>query len=375
LSTSSGELVNIQPNLGRLLGPGSTFALDGDAHRNRRMLLTPAFHGKRIKGYERIFEEETAAETSKWPQAKAFETLGSMQRITLNAILRAVFGADPARLDALRRVIPPWVALASLLVVVPDPPQLLRGLPPWRGLDARRAAYDRIVDELIDEASADRRLEDRDDILAILLRNSHDDRQGMTRRGIADELLTLLAAGHETTSATLAWTFERITRHPEVLAKLADEADGQENDYRQAVIQEVQRVRTVVWFTGRRVHSSNFELGQWVIPHGYSVMIPIELLHNRREEFPEPDRFDPQRFIGRRPNTFAWAPYGAGLRRCVGAAFATAEMDVVLRTVLRNFTVDETRNPAERTHSRGVLLAPADGGRITVHRRRGPALR
>ena len=192
----------------------------------------------------------------------------------------------------------------------------------------------------------------------------------MTRREIGDELLTLLAAGHETTASTLGWAFERISRHPEVLRRLVAEADTEDNSYRQATIFEVQRNRTVIDFAGRHVEAPSYELGEWVIPQGYSIMVSLCQLHENPEVFPQPERFDPQRFIDAKPNTFAWVPFGGGTRRCVGAAFANMEMDIVLRTVLRQFTVQTTDAPGEKRHSRGVAFTPARGGRVVVYRRR-----
>jgi cytochrome P450 len=193
----------------------------------------------------------------------------------------------------------------------------------------------------------------------------------MSRSDVGDELLTLLAAGHETTAATLGWAFERISRHPRVLAALVDEAATDDNEYRQATILEVQRARTVIDAAGRHVYSPTFELGEWVIPRGYSIVVAISQLHHRSEDFPDPERFDPTRYIGTRP-TFAFMPFGGGTRRCVGAAFANVEMDVVLRTVLRHFEIDTTSAPDEKSHSRGVAFTPKKGGRIIVHRRATP---
>lgn len=368
-TANTDDLGNVQPNLSRVLGPGSVFALDGAEHRRRRRLLTPPFHGKSVKNYEKIFEEETLRESANWPEGQAFETLEPMMRITLNAILRAVFGADGERLDDLRRIIPPWVTLGSRVVSVPTPKRTYGRYSPWGRLARYRREYDAVINRLIDEVTADPGFDDRNDVLALLLRSTYEDGSVMTRQEIGDELLTLLAAGHETTAATLAWAFERITRHPEVLAKLVEEAQTDDNDYRQATILEVQRNRTIIDFAGRHVYSPTFELGEWVIPQGHTVLTSILLMHDRADEFPAPQRFDPQRFLGNRPSTFAWIPFGGGTRRCVGAVFANVEMDVVLRTVLRHFAIETTTAPGEKWHSRGVAFTPKHGGRMVVHRR------
>ncbi|MEZ0339451.1 cytochrome P450 [Mycobacterium sp. pV006] len=360
---------NIQPNLSRVLGPGSVFALDGADHRRRRKLLTPPFHGRSIKNYEKIFEEETLREAATWPEGRPFEILEPMMRITLNAILRAVFGADGSHLDDLRRIIPPWVTLGSKVAVLPTPSRTYGRFSPWGRLAVYRRQYDEVVSRLIDDVRNDPEFDQRDDVLALLLRSTYEDGSAMSRQDIADELLTLLAAGHETTASTMGWVFERISRHPEVLEKLVAEVDTEGNEYRQATLLEVQRARTVIDFAGRHVYAPTFELGEWVIPRGYSIVVAIDQVHQRLQEYPDPQRFDPQRFLGQRPNTFSHIPFGGGTRRCVGAVFANVEMDVVLATVLRHFTVETTTAPGEKTHSRGVAYTPKDGGVVTLRRR------
>jgi cytochrome P450 len=372
-TTSPEELGNIQPNLSRLLGSGSVFALDREDHRRRRRLLAPPFHGKSMKNYEAIIEEETLRETANWPEGRPFATLPSMNRITLNAILRAVFGAEGAEQDELRRTIPPWVTLGSRLAAMPKPKRNYGRYSPWGRLDEWRRQYDGVVDKLIAAERADPNFADRNDVLALLLRSTYDDGSVMSRKDIGDELLTLLAAGHETTASTLGWAFERLSRHPEVLADLVEEADnaaqGGGNELRQAAILEVQRARTVIDFAARRVYPPVYQLGEWAIPRGESIIVSIGQIHDNPDAFPNPERFDPYRYVGTKPPAFAWIPFGGGTRRCVGAAFANMEMDVVLRTVLRHFTIETTTAPGEHWHSRGVAYTPKDGGRIVVHRR------
>lgn len=366
------EVGNIQPNLSRVLGPGSVFALDGSEHRRRRRLLTPPFHGKSIKNYERVFEEETQRETANWPDGQEIRTLEPMMRITLNAILRAVFGADGEKLDELRSIIPPWVTLGSKLAVVPSPPRQFGSWTPWARLTEYRRRYDAVIDRLIDEVTADPRFAERDDVLALLLNSTYEDGTAMTRQEIGDELLTLLAAGHETTASTLAWAFERVTRHPAVLAGLVAEAATDDNEYRQATLLEVQRNRTVIDFAGRHVYAPTFALGDWVIPRGYSIVVALAEIHEHADDYADPERFDPQRFVGARPSPVAHVPFGGGTRRCVGAVFANVEMDVVMRTVLRHFVIEPSTAPDEKMHSRGVAYTPKDGGRIVVRRRPSP---
>lgn len=367
-TTSPDVLHNIQPNLSRIFGSGCVFGLEGTAHRARRKLLTPPFHGKSVKAYERIVEEETRREIASWPDGVAFPTLEPMMRITLNIILRAVFGADGVELQRLRELLPTWVTLGSKLAVLPTPKRELRWTP-WAKLASYRRDYDGLIDTLIDNARRDPNLDQRTDVLSLFLRSTYDDGSTMTRAELGDELLALLAAGHETTASTLAWAFERISRHPAVLDRLVAEADTDDNTYRQATILEVQRARTVIDFSGRHVAVPMYQLGEYTLPQGYSIIVGLDQLHENPEVFPHPERFDPQRFIDARPNTFAWVPFGGGTRRCVGAAFANMEMDIVLRTVLRHFTIQTTDAPGEKWHSRGVAYTPKNGGRVVVRRR------
>lgn len=368
-TTSPDVLGNIQPNLSRLLGSGSVFGLEGDDHRQRRRLLAPPLHGKSIKNYETIIEEETLREIAGWPEGRPFATLPSTMRITLNAILRAVFGAEGAELDELRRILPPWVTLGSRLAQLPKPPRTFGRYSPWGRMAEWRRRYEVVLDKLIADERADPQFENRNDVLALMLRSTYEDGSAMSRNDIGDELLTLLAAGHETTAASLGWAFERLSRHPDLLAALIAEADTDGNELRQATILEVQRTKTVIDLAGRHVYAPVYELGQWAIPRGSSIVVSISRMHANAEAFPDPDRFDPQRFIGAKPPSFAWIPFGGGARRCVGAVFANMEMDVVLRTVLRHFTIETTTAPGEKYHSRGVAFTPKDGGKIVVHRR------
>ncbi len=365
---STDDLINVQPNLSRIFGPGSVFALDGKEHRARRKLLAPPFHGQSIKNYEKVIEEETLRETAGWPEGCEFRTLEPMNRITLNVILRTVFGADGAELDFLREIIPPWAELGSRMATLPEPPFSTGRHSPWGKLEEFRRNFDRTVFALIDKAQADPRLDERTDILALLLRSTYEDGTPMSRQDVSDELLTLLGAGHETTASTLGWAFERLRRHPEVLAKLVEENEAGGNEYRQATIQELQRNRTVIDFSGRHVLAPHFDLGEWRIPHGYTVMLALANVHANADVFPNPERFDPDRFVDTRTPT-AWIPFGGGTRRCIGAAFANVEMDVVLRTILRHFVIDTDDAPEERIHFRGIAFTPKDGGRIVVHRR------
>ncbi|MET3861429.1 cytochrome P450 [Dietzia sp. 2505] len=366
-------LTNIDPNLGRVLGEQSMFALEGTDHRRRRKLLTPPLHGRCITGYEAVVEEETRRELDSWIVGRPFASMPSMTRITLDIIIRTVFGARDDELVTLRRVIPPMVEAGSAVVITPELPERVGPVRVGAvGPRARFARYKKVYDDAINALIArgrrDDRLDERDDILAMMLQSTYDDASSMTDREIRDELTALLVAGHETTATTLAWALERLSRNPAVLDQLVAEVDAGGTDYRHATILEVQRSRPVIDLAGRNVQAPHLDLGPWRIPRGYNVMVAISLLHDDSVHFAEPERFDPTRFLDTTPPP-AWLPFGGGTRRCIGAAFATMEMDVVLRTLLSMYEIVPTTERDEKWHSRGVAFAPHRGGRITVRRR------
>jgi cytochrome P450 len=369
LFTTNTDLIARAGVLGEMFGPGSTFSLDGTEHRERRKLLVPPFHGKRMASYEGIIEEEVLRETASWPEGREFESMPSMMRITLNAILRTVFGAEGAALDELRALLPDMVLHASRLAVMP--PFVRRDLGPWSPggkLAANRERYDEIIGRLIADIRNDPKFDERNDVLTLMLQARYEDGSPITDDHVADELLTLLAAGHETTATTLAWTVERLRRNPRLLARLAAEVEAGGSGLVQATIWEAQRTRPVINATARTA-KTRIRLGEWVIPERHTIMASISLAHAAEDSFAGAQVFDPDRFIASPPDNYAWIPYGGGVRRCIGAAFANMEMNVTLRTLLREFEFGTTYAAGERLHSRGVATAPARGGRAVVYRR------
>jgi cytochrome P450 len=371
--TGDDDADNLDVNLGRVLGPGSLFALRGEAHRRQRRLLVPPFHGRRLGAYQRIVEEEAVRELARWPVGRPFATLPSTMRITLNVILRAVFGAEGGEFDRLRELLPRLVTLGSRLATLPLPTVDLGRWSPWGRFRLLRREYDTIVERLIATAERDGDLDGRDDILAMMVQARYDDGTPLTHAEIADQLLTLLSAGHETTATTLAWAVERLRRHPDVLRELVAEAAAGGSALRQATITEVQRTRPVVELVGRQVKADGLRLGRWTLPRGCVVLVGIGLIHDDPAVFDDPAAFRPARFLDTRPDLYRWIPFGGGSRRCLGAAFAAMEMDVVLRTLLRDVTLQPTTEPAERWHSRGIANAPARGGRALISRGGAPA--
>ena len=356
-------------NLGRVLGQGSLFALRAEEHRKQRKLLVPPFHGRRLAAYEDIVEEETARELATWPEGREFPTLPSWNRITLNVILRAVFGAEGDELSQLRALLPRLVTVGSRLALLPLPELSRLRWSPWGRFRALRREYNAIIERLITTAKQDGNLDERDDILALMLQARYDDGSPMSHRAIADQLVTLLTAGHETTATTLAWAVERLRRHPSALRDLVAEVDAGGKALREATIVEVMRTRPVIDFVSRQVRSDSVQIGRWILPRGHVVIASISLLHENEDLFPRARTFDPTRFLDAKPDLYQWIPFGGGTRRCLGAAFATMELHVVLRTLLRDVTLAPTTEPDEKWHFRGVANAPARGGRAVAYHR------
>ncbi|HET7444190.1 MAG TPA: cytochrome P450 [Solirubrobacterales bacterium] len=354
--------------LGEILGPGSLFSMDEDRHLRERRMLLPPFHGDRMRSYEGIVEEEALAAMASWPEGEEFATHPSFQSTTLRIILRAVFGAEGRELAALQKLLPPLTAIGQRLVTAPPLRRDYGRRSPGGRYRQMHARYRELVDAVIDEHLADPALEERIDILALMLRAQAEDGEELDRSECADELLTLLVAGHETTASALSWSVERLSRHPEVLHRLETEARGEDATLRLATINEVLRVRPVISATGRMVMKP-FELGEWRVPAGMRVVTGIVPMHEDGRFHADAERFEPDRYVGRKPDTYAWIPFGGGMRRCLGAAFAQFEMDVVLRTLLRNFELQPTAALPERESFRGVAFAPSKGGRAVVRRR------
>ncbi|MCV7152039.1 cytochrome P450 [Mycolicibacterium pyrenivorans] len=372
LFSSSRELIGRpQNNLGGdVLGPGSIFNLEGDELLARRKLLLPPFSGKNMRAYESITEEEAIREIRTWPEGTEFATLEPMMRITLNTILRAVFGAEGAELDELRVLMPKAVEFGSKIALMPS--IVRKDVGPWSP-GGKFAQYRRRMDELLKslmaQARSDPKFTERGDVLSLLLQARYDNGEPISDSYIVDELLTMLVAGHETTSTQLAWTIERIRRHPDLLTRLTEEVDAGGNELLLATIAESQRTRPVLTAALRRT-KARIRLGEWVIPEGDTILASTQLAMAAEQSFPDAEKFNPDRFVGNPPNPFAWIPFGGGMMRCIGASFATMEMEVTLRAMLREFRLEPTTEPDEKPHSRGVTVTPARGGRVVVYRRK-----
>jgi cytochrome P450 family 138 len=359
-----------EPNLGLVLGPGSSFGLQGEKHRRHRKLILPQFHGDRMRAYESLIEAETMEEIAQWREGREFAVQSSMMRITLDTILRGIFGAQGAEFDALRTLMPRMIKLGSKLALVPALHRDFGPWSPWRRMTAMRAELDGIFATLIARAVADPAMDQRSDILSLLLQARYDNGEPMSHSEIGDELFTLVVAGHETTATSLAWAFERLRRHPGVLDRVVEELDAGKSDLLQATVYEVLRTRPIIDAVSRQVIAPALALGPWIIPAGHTITVNIGLVHGNEAVFSDADRFDVDRFAQAGPEMYSWVPFGGGSRRCPGAAFANLEMLVVLRTVLREFRLVPTDARDERITSNGVVSAPGRGGRVVVYRRR-----
>jgi cytochrome P450 family 135 len=351
-----------------VLGPRSVLLLDEEAHLHQRRLLLPAFHGESVRRYGELMKEIAAREAASWPRGEPLAMRPRMQSITLEVILRAVFGIQEAeRLARLRTLIPPLLATSNAIVWMP---WLRRELPfgPWRRFVRARAQVDEIIYDEIQHRRGLEDLAERDDVLSLLLAARDENGVAMTDGELRDELVTLLVAGHETTAIGLAWALERLARNQDVLDRLRAELDRGDETYLEAVVKETLRSRTVVFDVARHL-SSAVELKGHVLPAGSYVVPAIALVHRLATLYPDPEAFRPGRFLDGQPDPYTWIPFGGGIRRCIGAAFASFEMKVVLATLLGTVTVRQAQAHDEPAKFRNVTLVPAKGARVVVEDR------
>jgi hypothetical protein len=352
-----------------IVGTHSVILLDGGAHMEQRKLLLPAFHGERIERLESVVAEVAEREVASWPQGTL--TLHErMQGLTMEIILRAVFGMPPGeRLEAMRQRLSAMLAFGerpiSLVPPLPDPfDSVLRRVGPFVGFLRIQAEVDEMIEELIAERRRDG--SEGDDVLAMLLAARHSDGEPMSAAELRDELMTLLVAGHETTATSLSWAFEQISRAPQVLARLNDELEGDDDAYLVATIQEVLRRRPVLPNSAPRLVKKPIEVGGWDYPTGVSLVPHAYLVQHDPEIYPDPYSFRPERFLSRPPGTYTWIPFGGGRRRCLGASFAMLEMKVVLRAVLTTRALTPSSAAPEPARRRNITVTPRDGGRVSL---------
>ena len=355
-----------------LLGSRSVLLLEGAEHISRRKLMLPAFHGERMRAYESVMEEVVQREIDSWPLGGEFAIHPRMQAITLEVIMRAVFGvSDPVRLDRLRELLRRMLQMtaAPALQLLGFATRRLGERGPYGRFERLRHEVDAELFAEIAERRADPGLAEGEDILALLVRARFEDGEPMPDEEVRDQLMTLLLAGHETTATALAWTFDLLLRNPAPLRRLRDElADDGDDSYLRAAITESLRLRPVVPIAGRRL-AHDLEADGLRLSAGTDVSPAIWLTHTRPELYPEPYAFRPERFLEDAPETYGWIPFGGGIRRCLGAAFAEFEMRVVLRAVLGRCELSAADPRPERVGRRNVTFSPRNGTRVRLERR------
>jgi cytochrome P450 len=355
------------------VGPNSVILLDERPHLEQRKLLLPAFHGERMQRLTGLMTELAEREVDSWPREQPIELHPRLQQLTLEIILRAVFGLERGpRLEQLRDLLTQLLAFSeNPLSLVPVAQRLGRWIPSLRRFNDVLARTDRLIFELVEERRRDAAVsEERADVLATLLAARHEDESPMSEQEIRDELVTALVAGHETTASQLAWAFERLSREPAALARLVEELDAGEGDpYLTATIYEVMRLRPVLPNAEPRLTMEPIEIGGFRYPAGVLLLASAFLVHRDPEIYREPYAFRPERFLENPPGTYTWIPFGGGRRRCLGASFALQEMKVVLRAVLTGCELQPASEAAEPTRRRSITFSPAGGAAVVLHDR------
>jgi cytochrome P450 len=342
-------------------GPESILLLDGDRHLRMRKLMLPPFHGEAIAHYADLVQQITDREIDSWRPGATIRTRTLAQTITMEVIIRAVFGvSDPERIGELKRLMPGLSSPSPFLLLMQKD---LGPRSPWGRFVRRRDQVDRLLYEEIER----RRRDPGDDILTLLLSARDEDGRPLTDRELRDELITLLLAGYETTATSIGWAFERLLRTPAALRRLTDEVkEGESTEYLDAVIKETLRVRPVIPEVFR-APSETVELGGYSFPAGTQMAAAILLVQlDPRLYGPDPQAFRPERFLDGAPEPYTWVPFGGGVRRCLGAAFAQLEMRVVIAAVLRRAVLRAPRAASEPARFRGVTMLPTRGGEALV---------
>jgi cytochrome P450 len=366
----SGEAV--RPFLEPVVGPHSVFVLDEAEHLRERKLLLPPFHGERIQTYADTFEEITAREVERWPLGTPFALRERMQLLTLEAILRTVFGIrDEAVIARFQETVQSMGTSGDLVVWMPALRRDWDRVGPWARFKRARARVHALVDAEIDRTQSDPGLDTRDDVLALLVRARREDGSAMSRAELRDELMTVIAAGHETTATGLAWFFERVLRHPEVEERLrAEIAAGDGDEYLDATVREVLRVRPVIIDVVRRLKQP-MTIGGCDLPAETDLVAGVALVQRRPEVYPEPLEFRPERWLGGdgAATQYAWIPFGGGVRRCIGAPFAQLELRVMARTILERTRLSVPDARGEPPRAAHVSSIPARGARVVLQER------
>jgi cytochrome P450 len=354
--------------LGPLLGQRSVMLLEEPEHMTRRKLMLPQFHGKRMESYRDMMDRVTREDVERWPIGEPFELWPRMQSITLEVIMRAVFGEEasgqPSKLRELLRGLTEWLnnpRRLSLLAVV-GPRWIVRD-PTFRAV---MAPVEAAVLAEVRRRRADPNLEDRDDIVSMLAQAHYEDGSPMSEKDLRDELITLLSDGP--TATLITWTFERLLRHPDKLARLREEVLADEEEtYLDAVVKETMRLCPSVPIVVRRLVDP-MEVGGYTLPAGTRVAPCPHLMHRREDVYPQPRRFVPERFLERPAGTYTWIPFGGGARRCIAASYAQLEMKRVIHTVLGEVELRAVESRSEQVQRSAIAFSPDRRGLVVASR-------
>ncbi|MDQ3729370.1 MAG: cytochrome P450 [Actinomycetota bacterium] len=355
--------------LSAILGRNSVLVLDGPEHIRQRKLLLPPFQGSAVQSFREVIREVAATELTGWQDGDEFPVRDRMRALTFEVICRAVFGVtEPARIERLRAALLAVVDTGTMFMLPDRMRADLGRFSPGGMIKRRLAAADALLYEEIARRRGKCDLEDRTDVLSLLLRARDEEGRPMTDPELRDELITMLAAGHETTATGLAFAFDLLARHPEVVARLRDELDTGDDAYLDAVVTETLRLRPVI-DAAERTLAVPRTISGWDLPAGIRVYPGIAMVHRREDIYPQADVFRPERFLDSKTPSYAWLPFGGGIRRCIGAALAQAEMAEVIRAVVETVDLEAVRPEPDPIVLRGITLAPKYGTPVRVRRR------
>ena len=349
-----------------VLGPHSVLVLDGTEHLRQRRLLHPPFQGSRVHAFREIIHEVAEREVLGWRPGRRLVLRERMRVLTFEVICRAVFGVtEPERVERLRAALGAVIDSSAIFVLRPARADL-GPLSPGGRFQRRLRAADALLYEEITRRRNEPDLEERSDVLSLLLRARDEDGRAMTDAELRDELFTMLAAGHETTATGLAFAFELLLRNPATLDRLREEiAAGESDAYLDATVKETLRLRPVIDGAERTLTVPRTVAG-WELPQGVKVYPGIALVHLRDDLYPRAREFRPERFIDDGAESYSWLPFGGGIRRCIGAALAQAEMAEVLRVAVPAVQLRTVRDRPDPVVLRGITLAPKHGVEVEV---------
>jgi cytochrome P450 len=354
-----------------VLGAHSVLVLDGPEHLRQRKLLLPPFQGSRVAAFREVIRDVAEREVGGWHPGRQLVLRERMRALTFEVICRAVFGVtEPERVERLRERLVAVIDSSPIFMIVPPARADLGPLSPGGRFAARLRAADAVLFEEIERRRDQPDLEQRSDVLSLLLCARDEQGRGLTDAELRDELFTMLGAGHETTATALAFAFDLLLRHPGALERLREEIErGEDDAYLDAVVKETLRLRPVI-DAAERTLTVPRKVAGWELPAGVKVYPAIALVHLREDLYPRAREFRPERFLQDGAEAYSWLPFGGGIRRCIGAALANAEMAEVLRVAVPAVELRPLRDRPDPVVLRGITLAPKHGVRVEVQRRR-----